>query len=54
MEIQMCGDLLEAKHEHIVRKMEKGKYRFILISAGMKFGNKNKLWYSIPAYNSPF
>jgi hypothetical protein len=35
--------------------MEKGKWIwYMLISASMKFRNKNKFWYGIPAYTGPF
>jgi hypothetical protein len=38
---------LKAKHEYTVKKMKKKDKR---ISAGMKFRNKYKFWYDIPAY----
>jgi hypothetical protein len=38
-----------------VRKIEKYKLiHYILVNAGMKFGNKKKFRYGIPAYASAF
>jgi hypothetical protein len=48
------GILLKGKQGYTVRKMEKNISGYILVSAGIKFGNKKKFRYSIPAYTSPF
>jgi hypothetical protein len=39
----------------MVRKTGRGKWIYCtLISAGMKFMNRNKFYYSMPAYNCSF
>jgi hypothetical protein len=46
---------LKAEQGYTVRKTEQDKSMwYILISAGKKFGNKNKFCYGIPAYTGPF
>jgi hypothetical protein len=46
---------LKVKQGHNVRIMENDKQtQYISISAGMKFRNKKKFRYSMPAYTDPF
>jgi hypothetical protein len=45
----------KAKQKYTIRKMKKDKWLWcILKSAGMKFRNKKKFGYGIPAYTGPF
>jgi hypothetical protein len=46
---------VKAKQEYTVRKMGKDKrIQSILISTGMKFSNRKKFRFGIPAYTGPF
>jgi hypothetical protein len=46
---------MKAKQGNTVRtRKRRDKWtEYLLISAGMKFRNKNKFWYGIPAYTGP-